>query len=72
MIAVFSAPFILVSAGGVRWPHLAIPFILASGNLLSLLDLNTPAWLVHLLAMSFFISAIHGESILTFRQKYTE
>lgn len=72
VIAVFSAPFILVSTGGVRWPHLVIPFILASGNLLSLLDLNTPAWLVHLLAYVFFISAIHGESILTFRQKYAE
>jgi len=72
VIAVFSTPFILVSAGGVRWPHLAVPFILAFGNFLSLLDLTTPAWLIYLLAYVFFISAIHGESVLTFRQKYAE
>lgn len=72
VIAVFSAPFILASAGGVRWPHLAVPFILALGNFLSLVSLTTPAWLVDLLAYVFFISAIHGESVLTFRQKYAE
>ncbi|HXV42001.1 MAG TPA: hypothetical protein VEC96_02975, partial [Anaerolineae bacterium] len=49
-IAVFSAPLILMSAGEIRWSHLATPLGLALANFLSLLDLNGPAWLISLLA----------------------
>ncbi|MCL4300465.1 MAG: PAS domain-containing protein [Anaerolineae bacterium] len=72
IIAVCSTPFILMSAGEVRWSHLAAPFILALANFLNLLGLTGAAWLVNLLAYVFFISAIHGESILAYRRRYAE
>ncbi len=72
IIAVFGAPLILVSAGEMRWPDLATPFILALANFLSLLDLTGTAWLINLLAYVFLISAIHRESVQTYRHRYVE
>jgi PAS domain S-box-containing protein len=72
IIAIFSVPFILASLGEIRMSHLATPLILALANFLSLLDLTGAAWLVNLLAYVFLISAIHGESVQTYRQRYTE
>lgn len=72
LIAVFCTPLILMSAGEVRGSHLAAPLILALANFLNLLGLTSAAWLVNLLAYVFLISAIHGESLLAYRQRYTE
>lgn len=72
IIAVFSTPLILMSAGEMRWTPLAAPLTVALANFLSLLDLTGAAWLVNLLAYVFLISAIHGASVLTYRQRYAE
>jgi PAS domain S-box-containing protein len=69
IIAMGGMFFILVSLDRVSWVHLAAPLLLSAGNLLSLLNLNTPAWFVMLLAYGLLIAALHWESIEQYRQR---
>jgi PAS domain S-box-containing protein len=72
IIAVFSPLLLLLSLGQVRWTHLAPPLILALANFFLLVELNSLAWLVSLLAYAFLISAVHQETLQVFRSFYED
>jgi len=69
IITMAGAFFILAGLPQFSWSHLAAPVLLAVANLLSLLNLMTPAWLVTLLSYGFLIAALHWESMQSYRRR---
>ncbi len=63
IIAIFSASFILQSANGLHWSHLAAPLALALAGFVSLVGLPGVSWLLNLLAYAFLVSNVHWQGL---------
>jgi PAS domain S-box-containing protein len=69
IIAVFSAPLILVGLGQISVIHLAAPMTVALANFISLLGFSSAAELVVLLAYAFVVGALHREALQLIRDR---